>query len=74
MLYVVLHTQIEAGRTAALDEPSNDVSLDEVEPLLMEALSRVQDAAGSQLFLVSHHPETMDKLAPSDGLRLVLAG
>lgn len=67
VLYVVLHTQIEAGRTVMLDEPDNYASLDEVEPFLMEALGRVQDAAGSQLFVISHHPEYLDKLAPDDG-------
>ena len=67
VLYVVLHTQIEAGRTVALDEPDNYASADEVQPFLMEAITRVQDCQGSQLFIISHHPDYIDQLAPDDG-------
>jgi len=67
VLYVVLHTQIEAGRTVAIDEPDNYTSLDEVQPFLMEAIYRVQESSGSQLFIISHHPEYIDQLAPDDG-------
>lgn len=67
LLYVVLHTQIEAGRTVTIDEPDNYASLDEVQPFLMEALTRVQERPGAQLFVISHHPEYIDQLAPDDG-------
>ncbi len=67
ILYVVLHTQIEAGRTVMIDEPDNYASLDEIQPFLMEALNRVQECQGSQLFVISHHPEYIDQLAPDDG-------
>jgi hypothetical protein len=64
---VVLHTQIDGGRTVTIDEPDNYASLDEVQPFLMEALTRVQNCPGSQLFIISHHPEYLDQLAPADG-------
>ncbi len=67
VLYVVLCTQIERGCTIALDEPDNYVSLDEIQPFLLEALDLVQGGCGSQLFVVSHHPEYLNQLAPSDG-------
>jgi hypothetical protein len=67
VLYVVLYTQLEHGRTVALDEPDNYVSLDEIQPFLMEALDRVQTLGGPQLFILSHHPEYINQLAPDDG-------
>lgn len=67
VLYVVLHTQMEKGRTIGLDEPDNYVSLDEIQPFLMEALDRAQGGQGPQLFIISHHPEYIDQLAPDDG-------
>lgn len=67
VLYVVMHTQIETGRTVAMDEPDNYASTDEVQPFMMEAITRVQDCQGSQLFIISHHPEYIDQLAPDDG-------
>ena len=74
VLYVVLHTQIDSGRTVMIDEPDNYASLDEVQPFLMEALSRVQDCQGSQLFIISHHPEYIDQLAPDNGFVISRAG
>lgn len=70
ILYVVLHTQLEAARCVLLDEPDNYTSLDEIQPFLMEALCRVQDRPGAQLFIISHSPQYLDQLAPSDGFIL----
>ncbi len=67
VLYVVLYTQMEKGRTIGLDEPDNYVSLDEIQPFLMEALDRAQSGQGPQLFIISHHPEYINQLAPDDG-------
>ncbi len=67
VLYVVLHTRLEEGRTVALDEPDNYVSLDEIQPFLLEALDRAQRERGPQLFILSHHPEYINQLAPEDG-------
>lgn len=67
VLYVVLHTQIDAERTVLLDEPDNYTSLDEIQPFLMEALYRVQDRQGAQLFVISHNAQYIDQLAPNDG-------
>lgn len=66
-LYVILYTQVEQGRTVAFDEPDNYVSLDEIQPFLMEALDRVQASRGAQIFIISHHPEFINQLAPDDG-------
>lgn len=66
-LYVVLYTQLEHGRTIAFDEPDNYVSLDEIQPFLLEALDRAQSGLGPQLFLLSHHPEYINHLAPDCG-------
>lgn len=66
-LYVILYTQVERGRTVAFDEPDNYVSLDEIQPFLMEALDRVQSSRGAQVFILSHHPEIINQLAPEDG-------
>jgi len=66
-LYVILYTQVEQGRTVAFDEPDNYVSLDEIQPFLMEAVDRVQSSHGAQIFIISHHPEFINQLAPDDG-------
>ena len=66
-LYVLLYTQVEQGRTVAFDEPDNYVSLDEIQPFLMEALDRIQSGRGARIFIVSHHPEFINQLAPDDG-------
>lgn len=66
-LYVALYTQSEKGRTIGFDEPDNYVSLDEIQPFLLEALDRAQSGRGPQLFIISHHPEYMNQLAPEDG-------
>ena len=49
------------------DRALDYVSLDEIQPFLLEALDLVQGGCGSQLFVVSHHPEYLNQLAPSDG-------
>jgi predicted ATPase len=74
ILYVVLHTQLESDRAVLLDEPDNYTSLDEIQPFLMEALCRVQDRPGAQLFIISHNPQYIDQLAPSDGFILTREG
>jgi energy-coupling factor transporter ATP-binding protein EcfA2 len=66
-LYVALYTQLAEGRTVAFDEPDNYVSLDEIQPFLLEAVDRAQQRSGPQLFIISHHPEYIDQLAPEDG-------
>ncbi|KYF89119.1 hypothetical protein BE17_38180 [Sorangium cellulosum] len=67
VLYVVLYTQIEKNRTVAFDEPDNYVSLDEIQPFLLEALDRAQRSDGTQIFVISHHPEYINQIAPADG-------
>jgi predicted ATPase len=67
VLYVTLYTQLERSRTVAFDEPDNYVSLDEIQPFLLEALDRAHRGDGPQLFVISHHPEYINQLAPEDG-------
>ena len=55
----------EPNRLLLLDEPDNFVTLPEIQPLLSE----LKDEAGDELpqtFLISHHPEAIDFIAPED--------
>ncbi|HRI63486.1 MAG TPA: ATP-binding protein [Polyangium sp.] len=67
LLYIALFTQMDGQRTIAFDEPDNFVSLDEIQPFLMEMLDKALDGTGPQCFIASHHPEYLNQLAPSHG-------
>lgn len=67
LLYVALYTQMDAQRTVAFDEPDNFVSLDEIQPFLMDVLDKALDGRGPQCFIASHHPEYLNQLAPTHG-------
>jgi predicted ATPase len=67
-LYTVLHSAVGADTTVCLDEPDNYVALREIQPWLIELIDRTRDTAG-QCFLISHHPELINYLAPSEGAR-----
>lgn len=67
LLYVALHTRLAGNRTVAMDEPDNFVSLDEIQPFLMAAMERALGTDGPQLLVISHHPESLNQLAPSYG-------
>lgn len=47
----------------ALDEPDNFLSPSEVQPILRTLTGRFEDGLGNQLFVVTHHPESIDYLA-----------
>jgi predicted ATPase len=60
--YAVLHFGAPQGLTVALDEPDNFLALAEIEPFLNE----LEDAVlqhGSQVFVISHHPEFYNRWA-----------
>lgn len=67
LLYIALYTQLDGQRTIAFDEPDNFVSLDEIQPFLMDMLDKALDGSGPQCFVASHHPEYLNQLAPSHG-------
>jgi predicted ATPase len=67
-LFTVLHSAVGADTTLCLDEPDNFVALREIQPWLIELIDRTRETAG-QCFLISHHPELINYLAPSEGAR-----
>jgi predicted ATPase len=68
-LFTVLHSAVGADTTLCLDEPDNYVALREIQPWLIELIDRTRATAG-QCFLISHHPELINYLASSQGVRL----
>jgi AAA domain, putative AbiEii toxin, Type IV TA system len=70
-LYTVLHFALRPGVTLFFDEPDNYVALKEIQPWLEKVLDRVDDAeSNSQVVIVSHHPELLNRLAFAGGLVL----
>jgi len=66
VLYTLLIGLQHLGLTVFLDEPENYVSLQEIQPWLME----LRDVCGEgipQAVLISHHPELIDYLGPDCG-------
>ena len=72
-LYALLHFVVEAGHTVILDEPDNFVAIREIQPWLM-ALSDIVDGGSGQVLIASHHPEIINRLAPSCGSHFVREG
>jgi predicted ATPase len=63
---LVLHAIAALGspdRLIALDEPDNFLSASEVQPVLRAFTLDAPEGAGPQLFVASHHPESIDYLA-----------
>ena len=67
MLYALLHGAMAPGTTLLVDDPVAYVSLAEIQPWLTALIDRADDL-GAQVFLISHHPEIVNHLAPSHGL------
>ena len=67
-LYMILNFLINRGDTVFLDEPDNFISLREIQPWLLAA-EEAADEHNSQLILISHHPETLNRWARECGLR-----
>lgn len=70
-LYTLLHAYLRPGHTVLIDAPTNFVPLREVQPWLNEVIDVADVSGGPQVFLVSHHPEIIDQIAPDCGTRLV---
>ena len=69
ILYTLLYGIKGLEYILCIDEPENFVSLEEIQPWLMEAL----DSSGSdlnQVLIISHHPEAIDYLAAEHGIWL----
>lgn len=66
-LYAILYFLLGEAGTVFLDEPDNFVSLREIQPWL-NAADELLDTAGSQLVLISHHPEILNQWAPNFGI------
>jgi predicted ATPase len=69
-LYAVLHFALKPGMTVCFDEPDNFIALSEVQPWLSKVLERTQEESGSQVLIVSHHPELLNRMAFHEGLLL----
>ena len=63
VLYALLQVAAHKGSILFLDEPDNFVPLLEIHPWLARLRQAVEEAGG-QLFVISHHPEVIDDLAP----------
>ncbi len=72
VLYSLLVDIGAAPRTVLLDEPENYVGLSELQPWL-QCLDKALGDTG-QLFLISHHPEVIDFLAPENPILFVRSG
>jgi predicted ATPase len=68
-LYTVLHFALRAGACVLFDEPDNFIALREIQPWLQKVLERVEDH-NTQVVIVSHHPELLNRLALPGGIVL----
>jgi predicted ATPase len=68
-LYFLRHLVMKPRRLVILDEPDNYLALREIQPWLAEAVDLALSTDGPQLWLISHHPELINQLAPSHGTR-----
>ncbi len=66
-LYTLSHCALEPGATLFIDDPVIHVAIREIQPWLTHAIDRADDI-GSQLLLISHHPELIDYLAREKGI------
>jgi predicted ATPase len=69
VLYVVLYAAARYIPALCLDEPDNFVSLREIQPFLVE-LADISDETGLQVLLISHSPEVIDFIGPTDAVLL----
>lgn len=70
-LYTVLHFALEGGSNLFFDEPDNYIALAEIQPWLEKILDRVdEENSNSQVTIISHHPELLNRLALQGGLVL----
>ena len=68
-LYAIVHFLLAQGASVFLDEPDNFISLREIQPWLVTA-EEVAEQGGGQLILISHHPESINRLAGNNGTNM----
>lgn len=68
VLYAVMHFTKNA-KVLCFDEPDNFVALREIQPWLVK-LSDVIEERGTQLLMISHHPEVIDYLASGTAFKI----
>ncbi len=68
-LYTVLHFALRPEATVCFDEPDNFIALKEIQPWLEKVLERGEDRK-TQVIIVSHHPELLNRLALPGGIVL----
>lgn len=68
-LYFLRHLVVFPGRLVILDEPDNYVTLREIQPWLADLVEVALAKDGPQIWLISHHPEFINQLAPAYGTR-----
>lgn len=66
-LYTVLHFGVRPGNLLVFDEPDNFLALAEIQPWLSKLLEKTE-SEGTQVFIASHHPELINRLAIEHGL------
>jgi predicted ATPase len=66
-LYAVLYFAIVPETTICFDEPDNFVALREIDPWLQSVSDRLAETE-SQVLLISHHPELLNRMAFRHGL------
>lgn len=73
LLHGLLIGAFDRPAVAFLDEPEIGLAPHEMQPWLAEAM-RTLDEQGGQLFVISHHPEVVDYLAPERTFRFSRPG
>jgi predicted ATPase len=71
-LYLIRHAIVRDGYLVLVDEPDNYVALREIQPWLADVTEAALSNDGPQVWLISHHPELLDQLAPAQGVRFFL--
>ncbi len=61
-------------KTLLLDEPDNYLALREVQPWMADLVDATLRKGGPQVFLISHHPDTLNFLAIENGWRVFRDG
>lgn len=72
-LYTLLRCGVRPHGTICFDEPDNYLALAEIQPWLRRLEARVEEQS-AQAIIISHHPEFLNQLAPSNGVRFVQRG
>ena len=69
VLHVLRQAAIRPGRLVILDEPDNFLALPEIQPWLLDVADTAATVGGPQVWMISHHPELLNQIAPQHGAR-----